>query len=145
MLETLIMNDEEFSFGPFTYSPVRGLFEGSRPVRMPRRLRLVLQALLEEDGKPVDCDTLEDLYSRKTKELRSKKVGLSQNTFWLRRHLNDADKRIVQTVFGQLVHVGGEAGLGSDISSPTTLPLTASARTAILLLGMSTRSVGTAD
>lgn len=100
------MNDIEYQFSNFSFSRDRGLSEGKRHVRLPRRLFLLLQTLLEAEGDAIDVETLENVYSRKSKSPRAARISLSQNVFWLRKHLKDTDGTIVQTVLKKGFRIG---------------------------------------
>lgn len=100
------MDKTEYRFDNYAFSRLKGLSLGNRQVRIPRRLLLLLQMLLEADGDAVDAGTLENAYSRKPKDPDAAKISLSQNVFWLRRYLKDEGGNIIQTVLKKGYRVG---------------------------------------
>lgn len=117
------MDDLEYRFSIYSFSPNRGLAEGRRHVRLPRRLFLLLQALLEADGDAVDVETLESVYARKSRSPQAAKVSLSQNIFWLRRYLKDNDGTLVQTVLKKGFRIGVPiVRADAHLEAPQTAP-----------------------
>lgn len=100
------MDDRVYRFASYTFSRVRGLSEGTRHVRMPRRLVVLLQMLLDANGDAVDAEALQNAYSRRPKQSHAAKISLSQNIFWLRRYLKDTEDSIVQTVLKKGYRIG---------------------------------------
>jgi len=100
------MDNEDFRFGNFAFSRIRGLSEGKRHIRMPRRLVLLLQMLLDADGDAVDAEALQTAYAQRSRNPHAAKISLSQNIFWLRRHLKDTDGSIIQTVLKKGYRIG---------------------------------------
>lgn len=102
----LRMNNGDYRFAGYTFSHVTGLSEGKRHIRMPRRLVVLLQILLEANGEAIDVEALQNFYSQRSKHPQAAKISLSQNIFWLRRHLKDGDGAIVQTVLKKGYRIG---------------------------------------
>lgn len=96
-------------FGSYTFSVDKGLFVNGNSRHMPRRFRLLLRELLEANGKVVDFVTLHNSFSR-THVLPEagapKLINLNQNIHWLRKHLNDHDGTIIQTVLKKGYRIG---------------------------------------
>lgn len=113
------MNDTEYRFATYCFSRITGLSEGKRHVRMPRRLVVLLQMLLDANGDAVDAEALQNAYSRTPKEPHAAKLSLSQNIFWLRRYLKDGEGSIVQTVLKRGYRIGVPIIRADEVATDT--------------------------